>query len=121
MKSNSPIVSKSFALAILIVKLYQKLMNDNLWDIARQILKSGTSIGANSNEAQSAESTKDFNRKLSIAQKESKELNFWLNLISESELIMESEVREIKVLNIEILKMISSAIVTSKKKLKLST
>ena len=92
-------------------------MAENLWDIARQILRSGTSIGANANEAQAAESTKDFIHKLSISQKEAKELNYWLRLIAESNIVTKEEVEEIKNLNIELLKMISSAIVTSKRKL----
>jgi len=117
MNSQSPIVNKSFELAVNVVQLYKKLMDKNLWDIGRQVLRSGTSIGANANEAQAAESLKDFIHKLSISLKEAKELNYWIELIEASKLMESAEIIEVKNINIELLKMMTSAINTSKKKL----
>lgn len=110
-------MKKSFELAVLIVKLYQILNENQLWDIARQILRCGTSIGANINEAQAAESTKDFIHKLNISLKECKELKYWLNLLVASEILEENSIEEISTLNGELNKMLSSAILTSKQKL----
>lgn len=117
MKTKSPIINKSFELAVLSINLYKTLNQEQLWDVARQILRSGTSIGANVNEAQAAESTKDFIHKLNISLKESKELHYWLKLLVASEIQSEKEVLHIIQLNTELTKMISSAILTSKKKL----
>lgn len=117
MKAKGPIVNKSFELGVLIIKLYQELNERHLWDIARQVLRSGTSVGANVNEAQAAESTKDFIHKLSISLKESKELSYWLELLIASNILEEKDIKEIIDLNNELHKMISSAILTSKKKL----
>lgn len=117
MNSESPIIIKSFELAVKTVKLYKMLMEENLWDIGRQVLRSGTSIGANANEAQAAESLKDFIHKLSISLKEANELNYWIELIEASELLKAETTLEVKEINIELLKMLSSAINTSKKRL----
>lgn len=81
MKYQSPIQSKSYKFSILIINLYQKLQEKNEFVLARQILKSGTSIGANVEEAVGAQSGKDFFRKITIAYKEARETNYWLRLL----------------------------------------
>ena len=76
---------KSFAFALRIVKLVQMLEDGNRqWVLTRQLLKSGTSIGANIREARFAQSVADFVSKLSISLKEGEETAYWLELLHAS-------------------------------------
>ena len=73
---------KSFTFALRIVKLVQTLENESRdWVLSRQLLKSGTSIGANAREARFAQSNSDFVSKLSISLKEGEETAYWLELL----------------------------------------
>jgi four helix bundle protein len=82
---NNPVVSKSYQLALLILPLCKKLREEQKeFDLARQLLKSGTSIGANAVEAQGGISTADFSAKMSIAYKESLETKYWLHLLKDA-------------------------------------
>ena len=84
MKENI-VKNKSFAFAIRIVKLYQYLCKEKYeYVLSKQILKSGTSIGANIEEADGGISKSDFSSKISIAYKESKETHYWLRLLKET-------------------------------------
>lgn len=82
---ENPIVDKTFDFALKIVSFVVKLEKDRKYAIANQLLKSGTSIGANVHEAQSPESKADFVHKLKISEKEVKETDFWLKLCKHSE------------------------------------
>ena len=77
-KSKNVIVDKTFAFALEIVKLAEELEGKRKFVIGNQILKSGTSIGANVREAQNAQSAKDFLHKVKIAAKEAEETEYWL-------------------------------------------
>jgi four helix bundle protein len=81
------------------------------------LLRSGTSIGANIREAFNGESTKDFIHKLSIAQKETDETIYWLELLKETKFITAIEFLSINNDAIEVLKLLKSSIITSKNKL----
>ena len=85
MNDKGPIYTKSFEFALMIIDLHTRLNLLKHFDISRQILRSGTSIGANVNEASAAISKKDFTNKMSIASKEARESLFWLKLIEQSE------------------------------------
>jgi four helix bundle protein len=87
MSKSNIIVEKSFEFGILIIGLYQKLKGKNEFDIARQILRSGTSIGANIQEATAGVSKADFVNKMAIASKEARETKYWLLLLKETKLI----------------------------------
>src|SRR5680860_354005 len=84
---NNIIKEKSYAFALKIVLLSQKLNDKRQFVISRQILKSGTSIGANIEEAIGGQSHKDFRAKLFIAYKEARETNYWLRLLRDSKLV----------------------------------
>lgn len=76
------IIDKSFSFAVRIVKLYQYLTKQNKeFVLSKQILKSGSSIGANVEEAHGGISDSDFSNKISIAYKESRETLYWLKLL----------------------------------------
>jgi len=88
--SNQPnvVLDKSYAFALQIVKLYKYLSQEKKeYILSKQLLRSGTSIGANTTEAQAAISKKDFIPKLSIASKEARETQYWLKLLADSNYI----------------------------------
>lgn len=80
--SQNPIVKKTFEFAIGIVAFAEELEEKKKFVIARQVIRSGTSIGANVKEAQNAESKADFIHKMKIALKEADETEYWLFLCS---------------------------------------
>jgi len=81
------IAEKSFEFALDIIKLYKRLSENKEFVLSKQLLRSGTSIGANVQESISAQSKKDFINKLCIAEKEARETKYWLLLIKESNFI----------------------------------
>ncbi|MBO4350918.1 MAG: four helix bundle protein [Proteobacteria bacterium] len=85
MGSNNVIVTKSKQFALRIIKLYQYLCNEHReYTMSRQILRSGTSIGANIKEAIHGQSKPDFYAKMNISLKEASETEYWLELLYES-------------------------------------
>lgn len=109
---------KSFRFAVRIVNLYKYLNKEHKqYDLSRQILKSGTSVGANIREAEFAQSNLDFIHKLSISQKEINETIFWLELFKETNYIKEEQFESLNYDAIEILKLITSSIKTMKSKI----
>jgi four helix bundle protein len=87
MKKVNPIRDKSYAFALQIVPVCQDLQKKNEYVLSKQLLKSGTSIGANVEEALQAQSRKDFIAKLSIALKEACETKYWLRLLADTQYI----------------------------------
>jgi len=85
MKNDNEIRNLSFEFALDIVKVYKFLQSKNEYVLSKQLLRSGTSIGANVEESQAAQSKKDFISKLSIANKEARESLYWLKLLKESD------------------------------------
>jgi four helix bundle protein len=81
------IQEKSFAFALDIIRLYQTLIEHREYVLANQLLRSGTSIGANVVEAAAGQSTADFLTKMTIASKEARETQYWLRLYHESHLV----------------------------------
>lgn len=112
--TESPIKEKSFMFALKIIDLYKYLIGKNEYVLSKQILRSGTSIGANVREAQQAQSRKDFISKMSIALKESHETDYWLALLIQAELIESTIFNDLNNLNIEIMKLLTSIIKSSK-------
>jgi four helix bundle protein len=109
------IMEKSKAFALRIIKLYNYLCkNKKEYIIAKQLLKSGTSIGANVKEAQCAQSKKDFTAKMYIAFKEANETEYWLELLYDSDYINDFEFDSIKNDNEELLKLLTSITKTMK-------
>jgi four helix bundle protein len=118
---KSIIKDKSFLFAKRIIKLYKYLIdNKKEFVLSKQLLRSGTSVGALVREAQNAESRMDFIHKLGIAQKECDESLYWLELLYESDFLKEKEFESIQKEASELLKMIRSAIITTKAKNKTS-
>ncbi len=85
-KKNNIIEQKCFEFALDIIELYKKLQEKREYIISKQVLRSGTGIGANTAEAQAAQSRKDFLSKMSIASKEARETRYWLCLLDRSKM-----------------------------------
>jgi len=83
---ESIVQNKSFEFSLKIIALYKKLQQEKEFIISKQILRSGTSIGANIEEALAGQSKRDFIAKMSISSKEARETKYWLRLLKESEL-----------------------------------
>lgn len=110
---NNIILLKSFEFAKKVVQYTEKLEEDRKYVIANQLLKSGTSIGANIKEAQNSESKADFIHKMKIAMKEADETEFWLFLCNELENYPNTE--ELLSEVFDILKITNKIISTTKK------
>ena len=80
MKRENPVLDKSFTFALDVIEFTELLETNKKFVLAKQLLRSGTSIGANIREAQSSESKPDFIHKFKIAAKESEETEYWLML-----------------------------------------
>ncbi len=86
MKIENPIAERSFAFALQVVTLYKRLSEEREYVLSKQLLRSGTSIGANVAEATAAMSKREFAAKMSIASKEARETRYWLMLLTQSQL-----------------------------------
>lgn len=117
MKNSVHDKSKAFALRI--IKLRRYLCNDapiREFDLSKQLIRSGTSIGANVRESRNAQSTADFISKMSIALKEADESEYWLELLQESEYLTQEQGDSLLYDCRELIKMLTSIIKTSKEK-----
>ncbi|RSC94919.1 four helix bundle protein [Tenacibaculum singaporense] len=83
---ESIVQGKSFQFSLKIISLYKKLQQEKEFIISKQLLRSGTSIGANIEEALASQSKRDFISKMSISSKEARETKYWLRLLKESDL-----------------------------------
>jgi len=116
MKTTNLIADKSKAFAIRIIRLFQYLQAENKeFVMAKQFLRSGTSIGANVRESVYAQSDKDFRSKLKIALKESNETSYWLELLVSTEYLTKQEFESIYSDCIEIINILTTIINTSSK------
>lgn len=117
--SDNIIKIKSFRFALRIVKVYQFLsVEKKEFVLSKQLLRSGTSIGALVRESEHAESKLDFIHKLAIAQKEANESDYWLELLFQSDYLKESEFKALNSDIIEINKILASIIISTKNNLK---
>ncbi len=116
---ESVLRDKSYLFALRVVKLHKHLIRQHReYTLSKQVLRSGTSIGALVREAQYAQSAKDFINKLSIALKEANESEYWLMLLTDSEYLTKKMHDNIKPDIKELIKILTASIKTAKNKLK---
>ena len=108
---------KSFYFSLRIIEIYTYLAATKEYVLSKQLLRSGTAIGALIREAKNAESKMDFIHKLGIAQKECDETLYWLELLQASDFLPKEQYRDTYSLAQELLKMIRSTILTTKQNL----
>ena len=114
--AESIVKNKSYDFALRILKLYMLLSEKNHFAIANQIVKAGTSIGANVEEALAGFSKKDFTAKMSIASKEARETHYWLRLIRDAGLIDTNQVKPLVTDSETLVKILTSIVKTSSTK-----
>ncbi len=115
----NPLLDKSFDFALSIVRMVRSLQAEyKEYVLSKQVMRSGTAVGALVREAQNAESKKDFIHKLSIAQKECDETLYWLELIYQSDFINSDIYDDLYPRAQELLRIIRSAVITSKRNLR---
>lgn len=103
---------KSFAFALQIIQLYQELQHKHEFVLSKQLLRCGTSIGANIEEATAAQSRRDFLAKMAIAGKEARETRYWLRLLKESQLVSIDVSSELTAVN-ELVRMLTAIVKTT--------
>lgn len=112
------IKTKSFEFALKVVELFKFLsIEKKEFVLSKQLLRSGTAIGALVRESEQAESKLDFIHKLAIAQKEANESDYWLELLFKSEYIDEARFQSLKSDIVEINKILASIIITTKQRI----
>ena len=115
MKGGNVIQEKSYVFALRTVKLYRHLVEQKKeFVISKQILRSGTSIGANVEEAIGAQSPKDFFAKINIAYKEARETHYWLRLLRDSNYLTSIEISSM-ITDCEVLLKLSGSIIKTLK------
>ncbi|MFH1296906.1 MAG: four helix bundle protein [Bacteroidota bacterium] len=117
MKKDNVVKQKSYAFSIRIVKLYKFLCEEKKeFTLSKQLLRSGTAIGALVRESEHAESNADFIHKLSISLKEANETDYWLNILKDTGYLEPNLFQSLLKDNNELLKLLTSIIKTSKLK-----
>ena len=112
MKEENVILEKSYSFALDIMALAKEIRNHREYDLASQLWRAGTSIGANVEEAQAAQSRADFRWKMSIAAKEARETHYWLRLTRDGQVLDRDRVKPL-IDEIEAIKRILTSIVKS--------
>ncbi len=110
--AESIVKQKSYDFALQIIKLCSQLRNEKHFEISSQLLRSGTSIGANVEEAMAGQSRKDFFAKMSIASKEARETNYWLRLITDTKILDRQQCRKLLEASEELIKILTSIVKT---------
>ena len=116
MKSDNVVVDKSKAFAIRIIKMYRYLREEKReFVLSKQVLRSGTSIGANVKEAIRGQSAADFIAKMNIALKEASETEYWLELLKETDCLSPEMCDSILPDCIELIKLLTAIVKTAKR------
>jgi len=114
-KKVNVVRDKSFGFAVRVINLYKFLqINKHEFTLSKQILKSGTSVGACIRESENAESRADFIHKLGLAQKEVNETLYWLELLNACKYISEDQFKSLNSDAVEIIKLLTSVIISLK-------
>lgn len=117
-KDSNLVLAKSKAFAVAVVRTYQRLRSEKgEFVLSKQLLRSGTSIGANVHEATRGQSRADFTAKMSIALKEAQETDYWLDLLHETDYIPSDSFANLHAMNDELLRLLTSICKTSASRL----
>lgn len=118
-KRENIVMNKSYAFALRIIKLYKHLITGQKeFVLSKQILRSGTAIGALVKEGEHAQSKADFINKMNIALKEANETEYWLMLLKDSNYIDEKSFTSMHLESVELIKLLVSIVKSSKESLK---
>src|SRR5262245_40032684 len=110
---QSIIQQRSFDFALDVIRLYRELQNCHEYVLSKQLLRSGTSIGANVEEAGAGQSRNDFLAKMAIASKEARETRYWLRLLQKSQLVNVDVTKELACVD-ELIRILTSIVKTTR-------
>jgi four helix bundle protein len=113
--SNSIIKQKSYDFALRVIKLCSYLKQKGHYELTSQLIRAGTSIGANVEEALAGQRKKDFYAKMCIASKEARETNYWLRLIQDSKFVKTERISDLLCASEEIIRILTSIVKTGYK------
>ncbi|MBZ0263777.1 four helix bundle protein [bacterium] len=116
-KKINIVQEKSYAFALRMIKLHKYLIENKQYEVAKQVVRSGTSIGANIEEALGGHSERDFYYKMSISHKEARETRYWIRLLRDSEILKPNEAKSLLVDIEELVKLLSSITLSLKQKI----
>ena len=116
-KKRNIIKEKTYQFALDIIILYKKMREQNEFILSKQVVRSGTSIGANVEEATAGQSRKDFISKMAISSKEARETNYWLRLLRDSQLCEGIDYTNLIKESEEIIMILTSIVKTSQKEI----
>ena len=118
-KKENIVMNKSYAFALRMIKLYKHLISGQKeYVLSKQVLRSGTAIGALVKEAEHAQSKADFINKMNIALKEANETEYWLMLLKDSDYLDEKSFNSLHIDSVELIKLLASIVKSSKESLK---
>ncbi len=115
MVADNIIKTKSYDFALAIVRLYKAMLERNEYVISKQLVRSGTSIGANVEEALAAQSRRDFISKMAISSKEARETNYWLRLLRDSNLCPNLDLHNLIRESEELIRILTAIVKTTQK------
>jgi four helix bundle protein len=113
MGSDDRVKEKSYAFALLVIGEARELQKRKEFVLSGQLLRSGTSIGANIEEASAAESRRDFIAKMSVASKEARETDYWVRLLSDSGYVEKERSDVLRSKCLELVRMLTAIVKTS--------
>ena len=113
MVRESKVKQKSYAFALLVIDAARMLQQRKEYVLSNQLLRSGTSIGANVEEANAAQTKRDFIAKMAIASKEARESDYWLRLLSDAGYLDKGSADELRSMCLELIKMLTAIVKTS--------
>jgi four helix bundle protein len=116
MKEDNKILSLTFDFSLEIINLYKLLIQHNEYVLSKQLLRSATSIGANVEEANAAQTKKEFIQRMSIASKEARETKYWLRLLDKSQIIKYDNTEHLKKIE-HIINIVTKIVKTSQESL----
>jgi len=112
--ADSIVKQKSYAFALEVIRLCARLKQQKQFELASQLLRCGTSIGANVEEALAGYSRREFAAKMSIASKEAREANYWLRLLIDAGILGGDDVNELLAHSEELIRMLTSIVKTTR-------
>jgi len=115
--ADGAVLVKSYAFAVAVVGFVRRLREAREYELASQLLRAGTSIGANVEEAQAASSRRDFVAKLSIEAKEARESRYWLRLLRDSGICTAADVAPLIAGNEELIRLLTAIVKTTSESL----
>lgn len=110
---KSLVKEKAYKFALTIIQLYKLLIQQNEYVMSKQLLKSGTSVGSNVEEALAGQSRPDFLSKMSIASKEARESNYWLRLLRDGKIIDQKHLEKPLIESQELINMLTAIVKTT--------